>query len=1643
MPLKIYFDELNHEPLLPTLVLANRNGDKIGIIPFSNLVISDALRTHSELSFKVYKTLNGVDYSDWDKIKDFQLLWCKEWNEFFELNVELNENNELVKNVIATSLGEAELSQTNLYNVEINTEDDIAREDYKNPTVFYDNSDSKVSLLNRILEKVPHYEIKHIDTSLCDIQRTFSFDNKSIYDSLQEIEEEINCLFVLSTTDNNGNLKREISAYDLESYCYACQHRGEFLDECPKCKSTNVRNGYGDDTTIYVSTNNLTDEITYSTDVDSVKNCFKLEAGDDLMTATITNCNPNGSSYIWYIPENIRKDMSLDLQDKLSAYDEKYENYQNEHKTLISKSLINSYNSLLAKYRSMFSDSDSIDIPSDIPYEIVGYSNLMLAYYDTIDFELFLRNRLMPTVSLEATTAQKEAARITKSLLTSKTGNIGVLNLNSVSLNTVTSIVTALVRGFIHSDYRVVAKDGATYNETTHVWSGAFNIYKYSDTTDSADTNTLTLTVVDTYSTYVSQQLTKAITDATNERAYDIVDMFSLGVEAFETELEKYGLNSLTAFRTICQACLDILIEQGISNKTYWAKEAKENNSNNLYEKFYLDYYNKLKSIDGEIAVREGELNTVVGVKNNDGKIISGGVQTAIEDEILKIQNELNFQNFLGEYWEEFISYRREDTYSNSNYISDGLDNAELLNKATEFLNVAKKEIVKSATLQHSISATLKNLLVMQEFSPLTSYFKVGNWLRICVDENVYRLRLMSYEIDFDSLETLNVTFSDVMNTADGYSDIESILSQAESMTTSYDGVMRQAKQGSKGNQMLQNWVSKGLDLTNMKIVGKASNQNISWDENGFLCREYSDITDEYDDRQLKIINRGLYVTDDGWETARAGIGNFTFYNPKEEKWQESYGVIADTLVGNLILSEEVGIYNTERSITLDKDGLIITVDPESATSKTSFEIRKKNDSVTEGYERVIYFNDYGDACFTGKISATSLYVGNLDEGSGTTLDSYISQKTDDSISAKDYSEIIKSAVTDQIDGKSTIFYQDTSPAGDANTNDLWFNTEDKRIYRCGGKDSDGKNEWVDITETVLGQALDDIGTVKAIADGKIKTYAQDTDPSTDSTISTSLSVGDLWIDTKDNKNTLKRWDGEKWASLADAHLDYLIDKVDGKVTTYYSDSEPENPSSGDLWFNTSTNILKYYYKSWSDASSDTHVSSVVDTVKNFSYTQKGKEIVNFAYGTFDGLPDDFSVYDILYNPKYSSCNLLYKSDSGYGVLSDSFLSKVIVNFCTKLGMTGTPTQCRKIYFLSSDPRDKYDVEDYSVWYNTTNGEIYILQGGEGCWTEVTNDSIAKLITDVATAQATADGKITTYYQSNAPDDLTEKDVGDLWIDSDDSNKMYRWNGKKWDAVRDTGIQSLIDRVDGIVSVYYQSSAPENPNVNDVWYYTGTTEISDVTDKSETPRKYYPGMVLQYTESEDGSFVWKEITADVLSDTLGQIAELSKKYDGQIQVYATVDEPDPQNCDLKNGDLWVNTNTNEVSYYNGLRWVLLQNKDSELQEKVKDLEDSNEGLLEKIQDYSEALDLYKKTVEKYLTFDEEDGLTIGAKGSPFKTVIDNRSMNFMQDNEKIAYIADSQIEISRAVIKTSMCFGRFFFAPHEAEGDEGFSVSWI
>lgn len=965
------------QPITPDLVLSYRGGTKQGIIHnVQSLTNANALVETAEISFDVYKEIDGVECQLWDDIRDFRLVYIPHldtstFNPWYELSVEVDENDCTIKHCQGVHLQEAELGQLTLNGVEINTEDDIARDDYS-PTIIYDPKNPEASALDRILkDKASHYTIVHVDSSIANLQRTFSWDGSSIKDAFDDIANEVECLFKYGEyTNNDGKIHRTISVYDLNDRCMECGERGSFTTKvCPKCGSANINYGYGTDSGIFLSHENFAGDITYSSNKDSVKNCFRLVAGDDLMTATIRNINPSGSQYIWYLSDSVRADMSHALQDKLKAYDTEYESYSTEKQIDIPSTVISEYNALINKYK-LYDDT-----LTNIKYPIIGYSALTDVYYSALNFYSLLKTTLAPASEHgEKTTAAKELTKLTTNTLSP----LGIQNAEISSSATVTSAVQNYAKVFIDTSlYRITAKCN-TYE--AKVWKGTITLTGYSDDEDTATSAVLTVYVSDATPDFIKCQIEKAM-KKNNVDATGTVALFKKSESEFKQALSFYSVDNLNILASIARGCLDILIQQGVADP-----------ENELYSSMYLPYYNRSVWIQDELREREAEVLKLRGTRSNPD-----GVLDYIEKQRQAIANKLDLRSYLGEtLWVEFCSFRRDDTYQNDNFISDGLSDTELIAQAKEFIKNAEREIVKSATLQHTISCNLNNFLLVKEqdveespvpivtldgihiithdqlylvkgnatFSPLLVNFEVGNWVHIEIDGVVYKLRLTSYKIDYDNLDKLDVEFSDVTYGLDYMSDTQSILAQAQSMATSYSMVQHQANKGNNANKQIMDMVENGLNLTNKRIVNAADNQNMVVDESGLLMREKNEFGDDYSAEQTKIINHGFYYTNDGWKTVKTGLGKYIYYDPETGTYKEDYGIIAHKIVGNIILGNELGIYNTSGSVKIDQNGMTITADA-SDTNKDLFTLQRKNEDGS--YTKYVYVDDDGNIKINGR----------------------------------------------------------------------------------------------------------------------------------------------------------------------------------------------------------------------------------------------------------------------------------------------------------------------------------------------------------------------------------------------------------------------------------------------------------------------------------------------------------------------------------------------------------------------------------------------------------------------------------------------------------------------------------------------------
>lgn len=284
----------------PIIYIANKHKEILNSVSvYDNLSLTCNLNAYQTASFKIYRDIDGKR-QDYFNLFEEEMLIMIPGVSWYEIHVETSiEPTGISKSVTANSL-ECKLCDKRLVNFQINC-NNLDIDDYV-VTLFYNPADPDHSLLHKILNVSPVWTVGHVDQSLANKQRTFDLDDSDVYSFLTgDVSEAFNCLFIFDTFNCTVN------AYDLDNY--------------------------GHDTNIFVSMDNLAQNMTQTIDENSIFTCYRVNGGDDIQIAEV---NPNGTNKIYnfeyYLPQ-----MPQTLQNKVKAYNDKYQSEKPHYEDVVAR----------------------------------------------------------------------------------------------------------------------------------------------------------------------------------------------------------------------------------------------------------------------------------------------------------------------------------------------------------------------------------------------------------------------------------------------------------------------------------------------------------------------------------------------------------------------------------------------------------------------------------------------------------------------------------------------------------------------------------------------------------------------------------------------------------------------------------------------------------------------------------------------------------------------------------------------------------------------------------------------------------------------------------------------------------------------------------------------------------------------------------------------------------------------------------------------------------------------------------------------------------------------------------------------------------------------------------------------------------
>ena len=350
-------------------------------------------------------------------------------------------------------------------------------------------------------------------------------------------------------------------------------------------------------------------------------------------------------------------------------------------------------------------------------------------------------------------------------------------------------------------------------------------------------------------------------------------------------------------------------------------------------------------------------------------------------------------------------------------------------------------------------------------------------------------------------------------------------------------------------------------------------------------------------------------------------------------------------------------------------------------------------------------------------------------------------------------------------------------------------------------------------------------GDVNGLLDGKINCYYQDAEPAS------GMDADDLWVDTND-ENKVYIYTGSAWQAvstqdavqaLADAAA--AQSTADGKIVSYYQTSEPSGGSIGDFWVDTDNGNKLYRHSgsAWIEIQDD-DIATAINSAQTAQTTADGKAIVYYQAGT----PTGMSEGDIWVDTDDDNKTYVY-SGSAWVATSNTDALQALAD-----AAAAQSTADGKIVAYYQDAQPSGGSEG-DIWFDTNDGnKIYVYTSG--AWVESQDTDIADAINQAQTAQSTADGKAVVYYQTGQPSGAS---AGDLWVDTDDENKVYTYSGSSWVVTSNTDAVQAIqdaasaqDTADGKRTVFVATPTPPY-DLGDLWKYDADTLYICSTAKAQ------------------------------------------------------------------------------------------------------------------------------------------------------------------------------------------------------------------
>ena len=243
-------------------------------------------------------------------------------------------------------------------------------------------------------------------------------------------------------------------------------------------------------------------------------------------------------------------------------------------------------------------------------------------------------------------------------------------------------------------------------------------------------------------------------------------------------------------------------------------------------------------------------------------------------------------------------------TSSATLYLTQDVTEYQKMSIEQELFDYGFMCLEKLSSPNYYFTVSCSNFLALDDFIEFAKQFEIGEKVYLQTGMGMLNPIVTNLNIDFDDLSDFSIEFSNVFSLNDDSFSLEDFIDQSVSMGASLDfnqyNYSNFVNSGAK--TQVKDFMTNAINTMKNRILS-GDQEQITIDQAGLRCRKYDEDSGTYSPKQIWIAHNALMFTNDNWDSATIGIGEFV-----DKNLGSIFGIIAPAIVGTILAGSQLVI---------------------------------------------------------------------------------------------------------------------------------------------------------------------------------------------------------------------------------------------------------------------------------------------------------------------------------------------------------------------------------------------------------------------------------------------------------------------------------------------------------------------------------------------------------------------------------------------------------------------------------------------------------------------------------------------------------------------------------------------------------------